>query len=235
MKEIFKKYNLELDDAEIAKFEKFLQIFKEKNSQINLSAIREDNAIIQKHFVDSIMLNIFVDFEWTVESQKVKVADLWTGWGFPLLPLAIVNPHIDFTWIDSVGKKLKAIDEFAQELELTNVETVNGRAEDLGQDLNHREQYDYIVSRATAFMPVLLEFTIPLLKVGGLFVAYKLWDKDELKSAKKALHKLGAKIHKVKNYKLWDQERTFVIIEKISATHKKYPRTTGIPLQNPLK
>lgn len=235
MQEVFKKYNLELDAAEIETFEKFLKIFKEKNSQINLSAIREDDAIIEKHFVDSIMINIFIDFEATIEWSKVKVADLGTGWGFPLLPLAIVNPDVSFTWIDSVGKKLKAIDEFTKELELHNVETINGRAEDLGQDLNHREQYDYVVSRATAFMPTLLEFTIPLLKVGGLFIAYKLWDKDELKSAKKALHKLWAKIHKVKNYKLWDQERTFVIIEKISATHKKYPRTTGIPLQAPLK
>jgi 16S rRNA (guanine527-N7)-methyltransferase len=83
-------------------------------------------------------------------------------------------------------------------------------------------------------MPTLLEFTIPLLKVWGLFIAYKLNDKDEMLSSKKALHRLGAKIHKVKNYKLWDQERTFVIFEKLQTTHKRYPRTTGIPLQKPL-
>lgn len=235
MQEIFKKYSLELDKPEIEKFEKFLEIFKEKNSQINLSAIREDNAIIEKHFVDSILLNAFVDFEPTIEWSKVKVADLGTGWGFPLLPLAIVNPNVSFTWIDSVWKKLKAIDEFADDLGLHNVETINSRAEDLGQNLAHREQYDYVVSRATAFMPTLLEFTIPLLKVGGLFIAYKLWDKDELKSAKKALSRLSSKIYKVKNYTIWDQDRTFVIIEKIAATHKKYPRKNGIPLQNPIK
>lgn len=235
MKEIFKKYSLELENNEIEKFEKFLQIFKEKNSQVNLSAIREDNAIIEKHFVDSILLNAFVDFEGTIEWAKVKVADLGTGWGFPLLPLAIVNPNVAFTGIDSVGKKLKAINDFAEELGLHNVETINARAEDLGQDLQHREQYDYVVSRATAFLPTLLEFTIPLLKVGWLFIAYKLWDKDELKSAKKALSRLSSKIYKVKNYTLWDQDRTFVIIEKISATHKKYPRKNGIPLQNPIK
>lgn len=235
MQEIFKKYSLELDEPEIEKFEKFLEIFKEKNSQINLSAIREDNAIIEKHFVDSILLNAFVDFEPTIEWSKVKVADLGTGWGFPLLPLAIVNPNVSFTGIDSVGKKLKAINEFADDLGLHNVETINSRAEDLGQNLAHREQYDYVVSRATAFMPTLLEFTIPLLKVWGLFIAYKLWDKDELKSAKKALSRLSSKIYKVKNYTIWDQDRTFVIIEKIAATHKKYPRKNGIPLQNPIK
>jgi 16S rRNA (guanine527-N7)-methyltransferase len=131
MQELFKKYNLELEDHEIKKFEKFLEIFKEKNAQINLSAIRDDDGIIEKHFIDSIMLNIFLDFEPVFEGQKVKVADLGTGGGFPLLPLGIINPEVEFTGIDSVGKKLKAIDEFAQELELTNIKTVNGRAEDL--------------------------------------------------------------------------------------------------------
>lgn len=234
MKKIFKKYNLELEDHEMVKFQKFLEIFKEKNSQVNLSAIRDDDGIIEKHFVDSIMLNIFMDFEPSIEWASIKVADLGTGGGFPLLPLAIVNPHVDFTWIDSVWKKLKAIDEFAEQLELSNVDTLNGRAEDIWQNLDYREQFDYVVSRATAFMPTLLEFTLPLLKVWGLFIAYKLSDKEELLSSKKALHRLWAKIHKVKNYKIGDQDRTFVIFEKIQTTHKRYPRTTGIPLQKPL-
>ena len=198
MQELFKKYNLELETHEMEKFEKFLEIFKEKNSQVNLSAIRDDEGIIEKHFIDSIMLNIFLDFEPAFEWQKVKVADLGTGWGFPLLPLGIINPEVEFTGIDSVGKKLKAIDEFAQELGLTNIKTINGRAEDLWQNIEYREQYDYIVSRAMAFLPTLLEFCIPLLKVWGIFVAYKLNDKEELKSAKKALSRLGAKILKVK-------------------------------------
>ncbi len=235
MQDIFTKYNLELEDHEIKKFEKFLEIFKEKNAQVNLSAIRDDEWIIEKHFIDSIILNIFLDFEASIEGQTVNVADLWTGGWFPLLPLAIINSDVQFTGIDSVGKKLKAIDEFAEQLELKNVKTINGRAEDLGQNLEYREQYDYVVSRAMAFLPTLLEFTIPLLKVGGLFVAYKLNDKEELKTAKKALSRLGAKILKVKNYTIWDQERTFIIIEKVSSTHKKYPRANGVPLANPIK
>ncbi|MCP4523665.1 MAG: 16S rRNA (guanine(527)-N(7))-methyltransferase RsmG [Candidatus Gracilibacteria bacterium] len=234
MQEYFKKYNLELEDSEIKQFEKFLEIFKEKNAQINLSAIRDDEGIIEKHFVDSIMLNIFVDFSNETDDTKVKVLDLGTGGGFPLIPLAIVNPNISFTGLDSVGKKLKVVDSFAEDLGLFNVETVNGRAEDIGHKLEHREQYDYVVSRATAFLPTLLEFTIPLLKVGGLFIAYKLDDKEELRSSKKALSRLGAKIHKVKNYTIGEQKRTFIIIEKIRNTHKKFPRTTGIPLQKPM-
>jgi len=228
MKEIFKKYKLELEDNEILKFEKFLKIFIEKNSQINLSAIRDADWIIEKHFIDSIMLNVFVELEW-------KVADMWTGWWFPLIPLAIINTEVKFTWIDSVWKKLKAIDEFVEQLGLNNVTTLNGRAEEIWQNLDYREQFDYVTSRATAYFPTLLEYVIPLLKVGWIFAAYKLDDKEELKSAKKALHKLWAKILKVKNYSLWWQDRTIVLIEKIARTNIKYPRKIWVPLASPLK
>ena len=228
MKELFEKYKLELEDNEILKFEKFLKIFIEKNSQINLSAIRDADWIIEKHFIDSIMLNVFVELEW-------KVADMWTGWRFPLIPLAIINTEVKFTWIDSVWKKLKAIDEFVEQLGLNNVTTLNGRAEEIWQNLDYREQFDYVTSRATAYFPTLLEYVIPLLKVGWIFAAYKLDDKEELKSAKKALHKLWAKILKVKNYSLWWQDRTIVLIEKIARTNIKYPRKIWVPLASPLK
>lgn len=228
MQDLFKKYNIELEDHELVKFQKFLELFKEKNSQVNLSAIRDDEWIIEKHFIDSLMLNIFVELEW-------KVADMWTGWWFPLIPLAIINTEVQFTWIDSVWKKLKAIDEFAEKLWLNNVKTLNWRAEEIGHNLDYREQFDYVVSRATAFFPTLLEYVIPLLKEGWIFCAYKLDDKEELKSAKKALSRLWAKILKVKNYKLADQDRTIVLIEKISKTHIKYPRKIGVPLASPLK
>lgn len=234
IKDIFKKYNIELEESEISKFEKFLEIFKEKNSQINLSAIRDDEWIIEKHFVDSVMLNIFLDF-FEEDLENVKVADLWTWWGFPLIPLAIINPEVSFTGIDSVWKKLKAIDEFCENLELKNVKTLNWRAEEIGQNISYRESFDFVVSRATAYLPTLLEYTIPLLKVWGIFCAYKLEDKEELKSSKKALTRLWAKILKVKNYELAGQERTIIFFEKLEKTNIKYPRKNGIPLQNPIK
>ncbi|MDD3793705.1 MAG: 16S rRNA (guanine(527)-N(7))-methyltransferase RsmG [Candidatus Gracilibacteria bacterium] len=228
MQDLFNKYKIELEETEKQKFEKFLELFKEKNSQINLSAIRDDNGIIEKHFIDSIMLNVFIELEG-------KVADMGTGGGFPLIPLAITNPNVVFTGIDSVGKKLKAIDEFCEKLEIKNVSTLNGRAEKIGHDLNYRESFDFVTSRATAFFPTLLEYVIPLLKVGGIFCAYKLDDKEELKSAKKALSRLSAKILKVKNYRIYGQDRTIVLIEKLEKTNPKYPRKDGIPLANPIK
>jgi len=237
MLETFKKYNIELEKDELKKFEKFLEIFKEKNSQINLSAIRENQDIIEKHFIDSIILNTFMDFEENAlpDSADVEVADMWTGGGFPLIPLSIVNPNVKFTWIDSVWKKLKAVEDFAKKLDLKNVKTIHGRAEEIGQNPKYRENFDFVTSRATAYFPTLIEFVIPLLKVWWIFIAYKLDDKEELKSAKKALSRLSAKIFKIKNYEINWQKRTLVFIEKLHPTHKKYPRKIWIPLKDPIK
>lgn len=227
MNELFTKYDIELEGHELEKFQKFLEAFIETNSQINLSAIRDEEWIIEKHFIDSLMLSIFFEIEG-------KVADLGTGWGFPGIPLAITHPNTEFTLIDSVAKKLKCVEKFTQDLELDNVKTLPGRAEDIGQDINHRESYDLIVSRATAYFPTLLEYTLPLLKVGWIFAAYKLTDKEEFMSIKKALARLWGKIYKIKNYSLAGQERSIVFIEKIAPTHTKYPRKIGIPLKEPI-
>jgi len=237
MQNLFKKYHIELEEKELKKFEKFLELFMDKNSKINLSAIREKNAIIEKHFIDSIMLNVFLELTSSNQKEatnKVKVLDLWTGGGFPLIPLAIINPDVNFVGLDSVWKKLKAVEEFAEKLELKNISTLNWRAEEVWQNPKHREKYDYVVSRATAYLPTLLEYVIPLLKVGWIFVAYKLADKEELRAAKKAFSRLSSKIYKVKNYEIDWQKRTLIIIEKLHPTHKKFPRKVWIPLARPI-
>ena len=123
MHSIFQKYDIELSAQELAKFQKFLEIFMQTNTQINLSAIRDEAGIIEKHFVDSIMLAAFFDINEEFPNGA-KIADLGTGGGFPGIPLAIVTPQADFTLIDSVAKKLKCIDDFAKKLELHNIETL---------------------------------------------------------------------------------------------------------------
>ena len=229
MKDLFKKYEIELDETELKLFEKFLKIFIEKNSQINLSAIREENAIIEKHFIDSIMLPIFWKPDW-------KVLDLWTWWGFPGIPLRIVSDEdVDFTLVDSIWKKVKVVNEFIEELWLKNIKAIQARAEDLWQDKNHREKYDLVVSRATAYLPTLLEYTIPLLKVWWVFASYKLENEEEVKDAQKALNTLWAEIMDKKTYKIWWQERVILFIQKIEETPKKYPRIVWEPLKNPIK
>lgn len=229
MKKLFDKYNLTLSDEQMKIFENFLEIFMETNSQINLSAIRQKEAIIEKHFIDSIILRQFSSLEW-------KVLDLGTGWGFPGIPLKIMDSNnTKFTLVDSIGKKVKVVNEFISKLWLENIEAIQARAEDLWHDENHRGKYNMVVSRATAYLPTLLEYVIPLLSVWGIFVAYKLDEKEEIASAKKALHILGAEIIAIKKYEIDWQKRAFLFIQKIAPTHKKYPRKVWEPLQNPLK
>ena len=231
MEELFKNYNIKLKKDQLEKFENFLHIFIETNSQINLSAIREPEEIIEKHFIDSILLNAFIDLKsW----KKTKVADIWTWWWFPWIPLAITNPEVNFTLIDSVKKKLKQAEKFAEILKLNNINTIASRAEEIWRDIKLRESFNFVVSRATAFLPVLLEYSIPLLKVGGIFIAYKLDNKEELKNTKTALSKLNAKIIKIENYYLANQKRTLIIVKKLSSNYGRYPRKVWTPLKNPL-
>ncbi|MBW7954238.1 16S rRNA (guanine(527)-N(7))-methyltransferase RsmG [Candidatus Gracilibacteria bacterium] len=228
MKEIFSQFNIDLTQKQLELFEQFLKIFIEKNSQINLSAIRDEKEIIEKHFVDSIILKNF-------SSIEGKVLDLGTGGGFPGIPLKIVDDfNTEFTLVDSVGKKVNAVNEFIDKLGLTNIKAIQKRAEELGHDTEHREKYNMVVSRATAYLPTLLEYVIPLLSIGGIFVAYKLDDDEEIKRSQKALNLLNAEIAVIKKYSLNGQKRALLFIQKIGTTHKKYPRTIGEPLKNPL-
>ena len=234
MQSIFTSYHIELSDYELKKFQTFLKFFIETNTHINLSSIRDERGIIEKHFVDSIMLVVFYDLVSTWTDTLYKVADLGTWGGFPGIPLAIVTPKAEFTLIDSVAKKITCVQNFIEKLHLKNVKTLIWRAEEIWHDVSYRENFDCVVSRATAYFPTLIEYTLPLLKVGWIFAAYKLTDKEEFTSIKKALHQLGWKIVKIKNYEINWQQRSIVFIKKITKTPIKYPRKIGIPLQKPI-
>lgn len=229
MKEKFLEYGLELNDEQLTSFKKFLEIFIQTNSQINLSAIRDEAGIIEKHFIDSIMLTKFSSFEG-------KILDLGTGGWFPGIPLSIMNQgkNVEFTLVDSIGKKVKVVNQFIEQLGLKNIQAIQARAEDLGQDKAHRAKYNMIVSRATAYLPTLLEYTIPLLSVWWIFISYKLDNDEEIQKATRALDLLNAEVLDVLPYEVNGQKRVFLVIQKIGETHKKYPRMTGEPLKNPL-
>jgi 16S rRNA (guanine527-N7)-methyltransferase len=176
-----------------------------------------------------VMLTKFCLIEW-------KVLDLWTWWGFPWIPLKIVDKNnTDFTLVDSIWKKIKSVNNFIEKLCLNNIKTIQARAEQLGQDINHRWKYDMVFSRATAYLPTLLEYTIPLLKVWWIFVSYKLDNDEEILIAKKALQVFNAEIIEIKKYELSWQKRAFLFIQKIAEIDKKYPRAVWEPLKNPIK
>lgn len=222
MEDLFKKYDITLTKEQIEKFELFLKLFIEKNSQINLSAIRDEDGIIEKHFLDSLILSKYLKLKW-------KVLDLGTGGWFPGIPLKIIDKHdAEFTLLDSVGKKITAVNEFSEKLDLENIEWIQGRAEEMWQDKKYRWTYDYIVSRSVAYFPTLLEYTIPLLKVWGTFVSYKLDNYEEIEAWERAMKELWCMVENVERYEIGWQERILLFIKKMKATPKIYPRKNNL-------
>lgn len=222
MQDIFASHDLDLSPEQIEKFELLLEIFMEKNNQVNLSAIKNKSCIINKHFIDSIILSKHLKLSW-------RVLDLWTGWWFPGIPLKIVDKNnSDFTLLDSVWKKITAVNEFIEVLKLENIKWIQWRAEEMWQDKKYRASYDYIVSRSVAYFPTLLEYTIPLLKQWWVFISYKLDNYEEIEAWERAMKELWCVVENVERYTIWWQERVLLFIKKIKETPKMYPRKNNL-------
>lgn len=210
-------------------FEKLWEFFSDWNSKINLSAIRDKEGVFEKHFEDSLLVTEFFDL------NGKKLLDIGAGGGFPTLPLAIVNPDADITCLDSVGKKMKAVADMAEQLGLKNVTTLHGRFEDFAQDKKHREKYEVVTARAVAPWPVLLEYALPFVKVGGSFIAYQgPAIEEDLVEFKGLEKKLGGEIVCKEKTVLGDNERYFIEIKKRKPTDRMFPRANGIPRKEPL-
>ena len=212
------------------KLERYMDEILKFNESINLTAIRDRDEFITKHIVDSL---IFADLPCIKEASKV--IDAGTGAGFPGIPLAIVYPDKEFVLLDSLAKKLKIIDDLSEELGIENVRTLHMRAEDAGHDANHREKYDACVTRALAPLPVLAEYTLPLIKPGGHLVAYKGPQyEEELKSAERAIELLGGELASIEQSGSDETKHVALDIVKIRPTPDKYPRKAGTPSKKPL-
>lgn len=224
-----KQANITLTNTQINQFIKYYELLTETNKVMNLTALTEPNDVAVKHFIDSLLA-------YDPAMHNAAVTDVGTGAGFPGVPLKIFDPTIKLTLLDSLAKRLKFLDTLVVELGLQNVTTVHARAEDAGKDKNLREQFDFVTARAVARLNVLVEFCLPLVKVGGKFVAMKGDAQDEIAEAENAIKLLGGKIAEIKNIKLpnLDDKRTLVIIEKIKTTPTKYPRKAGTATKEPL-
>ena len=222
-----------LTDEQTSQFIRYYEMLIEKNKVMNLTAITEWEDVVIRHFLDSLLLCRVRD----LSVQELKILDLGTGAGFPGIPLKIAFPQIIVTLADSLNKRILFLDDVIRELGLDKVNTVHGRAEDLGHSPEHREQYDLVVSRAVANLSSLSEYCIPFVKIGGQFISYKSINIDmEYRESQKAISILGGQSEHFTTLPLpcSDMERSFVVVEKVSGTPKKYPRKAGTPSREPL-
>lgn len=221
-----------LSARQLEQFDGYYRLLVEWNEKMNLTAITEEGQVYVKHFYDSITPAFYFSFD-----QVESVADIGGGAGFPSIPLKICFPHLKMTIIDSLNKRMTFLNHVATELGLDGVYPVHGRAEERGQEAAYRESFDLVVARAVARLNVLAEYCLPFARVGGHFIALKGADiSPELNEAKKAIKTLGGKTKKVETFQLVEEagERNIVIIEKVGATPKGYPRKPGTPAKKPL-
>ena len=231
MIELSKKINVQLNDEQIKKYFEYMTLLLDWNEKINLTAITEMDDVILKHFIDSMTIFKYIE---NVES----IIDVGTGAGFPGIPIAIMKKDVKITLLDSLNKRINFLNEVCCELKINNVETIHGRAEEIGKNKEHREKYDIAVSRAVANMSTLSEYLIPLVKIGGKCICMKGSEiEQELEQAKFAIKELGGKIEKVEKFTLpdSDMERNIIIIRKIKETPNKYPRKAGMPSKDPIR
>lgn len=227
------QFNLSLSKSQLDAFDRYTEELIAWNEKINLTTIIEPKEIVIKHFLDSLSVYPII----STLAPNFSLIDIGTGAGFPGIPLKIVLPDIQLTLLEATGKKTKFLQHLVETLALSKVLILTGRAEEVGHQVEHRQQYQVAVARAVSKLAVLVEYALPLVKVGGLVIAQKGQNPaDEVKASATALHILGGKIREVIPVDVpgLEASRHLVVIQKMKPTPRQYPRRSGLPAKEPL-
>jgi len=224
------KLGVILEEQQINLFYQYMELIAEWNKRFNLTAISGQRDMVVKHFIDSLSVLKYIP----VDAESL--IDVGTGAGMPGIPVKLAAPHIRVVLLDSVGKKVNFLKETISVLSLEGIEAVKGRAEELGKVKGYRESFDICTARAVAPLNILLEYTLPFVKVEGLLIAMKGKDAGEINQAEKALDILGGRVERVESLTLpgSDIKRNIILIKKFRHTPSQFPRKPGKPSKQPL-
>lgn len=226
--EVFSADEFNVSEKQYTQFYEYARILVEWNEKMNLTGITDPDGITVKHFLDSILPLKFLNL-----SEGSKVIDVGTGAGFPGVPIKIYRPDIKLTLLDSLNKRVNFLSSACAAAKV-EAECVHGRAEESGRDPRFREKFDVAFARAVAAMPMLAEYCMPYVKVGGVFAAMK-GPNENYRDGENAVMLLGGEIADVKEYELPNgDKRVLIIVKKLSSTAEKYPRNGGQISKKPL-
>ncbi len=224
-------WGLRLDRRQIEQFTRYSAELRAWNTRVNLTAITDEEGIVARHFLDSLRCAL----SWG--DAPSSLIDVGSGAGFPGLPLKILRPELRLTLVESVGKKAAFLQHMVAVLNLRDVMVLTDRAETVGRDPQHREQYDVVTARAVAELATLVEYCLPLCRVHGRVLAPKGSDiADEITRAHAAIERLGGQLIGVEPVAIPGIEpRTLVVIAKVAPTPAAYPRAVGVPARRPIR
>jgi 16S rRNA (guanine527-N7)-methyltransferase len=227
-----KKLGVSVSDAQLSKFIRYRSMLLQWNERFNLTAIKSEQGVDIRHFLDSLSLASLLG-----DMRGMHLVDVGSGAGFPGLPLKIIQPDLQLTLVESVQKKAGFMNQVIEELELTQCRVLSLRAEDLGRSTSGRERYDAAVARAVANLSVLVEYLLPLTRIGGFILAPKGKEAHrETQKAETAIQILGGRLQGIMQVEIpgLAEERYVVVIDKVAATPEKYPRRAGMAVKRPL-
>lgn len=221
---------IELSDLQLEQFYKYMKLLLEWNKIMNLTGITDPEEIITKHFIDSLTVANKIE-------KNNTIIDVGSGAGFPGIPIKIAFPETNILLLDSLNKRISFLSEVIEKLDLKNIKTIHGRAEDFGRDKNYREKFDIATARAVAPLNVLIEYLMPFVKIGGKCLCMKGSNSnEEIKNSDNAISLLGGTLIRSEEFFIpkTDIVRKVVEIKKVKKTENIYPRKAGVPNKKPL-